>query len=457
MKKVAIYVRVSTQEQEKEGYSIPAQKEKMIAYCKAKDWLVQDIYIDGGYSGSDTDRPSLNRLLDSLKDIDIVLVYKLDRLSRSQKDTLFLIEDKFIANDVDFVSVTENFDTTTPFGRAMIGILSVFAQLERENIKERTKMGRIERAKLGLWSGAPNPPIGYDLIDSTLIVNEYEAMQIRELFDLYIKGYGKERIQNAFREKGYVKNYGSWDDISNHTIPRILENRTYLGEVSFAKVWYKGIHTAIIDNDTFNRANELFEKRRTGPTIRKYFLSGLLYCDKCGAKYITNVKNKKGVFMCRNRKDAYKQDFRCDNTIFPTSILDNMAIDKIKYMVNNKEEVIARFNKLNVKPESIDNSILEDRTSNIDKQINKLMDLYQLDNISIENLAERIEKLSNEKKLLKEEIKIDPLDESIDVSRILELLEDFDMVWGELDLVQKKEIARGLLGSKILVNEKGLQ
>ena len=134
-----------------------------------------------------------------------------------------------------------------------------------------------------------------------------------------------------------------------------------------------------------------------------------------------------------------------------------MAIDKIKDMVNNKEEVIAKFNKLNVKSESIDNSILEDRISNIDKQINKLMDLYQLDNISIENLTERIENLSNEKKLLKEEIKIDPLDESIDVSRILKLLEDFDMVWGELDLVQKKEIARGLLGTKIIVIEKGLQ
>lgn len=457
MKKVGIYIRVSTTEQMQEGYSIPAQKEKLIAYCKAKDWLVQDIYIDGGYSGSNTDRPALNRLLDSLKDIDIVLVYKLDRLSRSQKDTLYLIEDKFISNNVDFVSITENFDTTTPFGRAMIGILSVFAQLERENIKERTKMGRIERAKLGLWCGAPNPPIGYDLIDSTLIINEYEAKQVRELFDLYIKGYGKDRIQNVFRTKGYGKKYGSWDEISNHTVPRIIKNRTYLGEVSFAKKWYKGIHTPIIDIDTFDKANKCYASRREGVKLRKYFLSGLLYCSECGGKYVTDIKNDKATYVCINRKRAYKQDLKCKNKIFPINVLEEMAIDRIKSMIKNKEEVIEGFKILNVKEETVDNNILLNRMNDIDKQINKLMDLYQLDNIPLDKLTERIEKLSNEKQSLKSEIKIDPIIVGpVDIKEILDLLEDFDVVWNGLDFIQKNEIAKDLFGTKILVNDKGI-
>ena len=309
MKRAAIYIRVSTLEQKEEGYSIQAQREKLLLYCKAKEWTVKDIYIDGGYSGSNLDRPDLNRLLNSLEDIDLVLVYKLDRLSRSQKDTLFLIEDKFITSNVDFVSMTENFDTTTAFGRAMIGILSVFAQLERENIRERSKMGRIERAKKGLWAGPPNPPLGYDLVDSKLIVNDYEAMQVREIFDLYLKGWGKQRITNHFIKKGYTNKYGDWKNVSSHVIIRIVTNRSYIGEVSYAKKWYKGIHKPIIDADTFAMANSMQKQRKGNSTAIKYFLSGLLTCDKCGAGYIVDSKNDKRYHICKNRKHGYKQSF----------------------------------------------------------------------------------------------------------------------------------------------------
>ena len=142
---VAIYIRVSTQEQAQEGYSVEQQTERLTAYCKAKDWPIVDIYIDPGFSGANIQRPALQRLFSDIKagKVDCVLVYKLDRLSRSQKDTLYMIEDVFLAKSVDFVSMQENFDTSTPFGRAMIGILSVFAQLEREQIKERMSMGRM--------------------------------------------------------------------------------------------------------------------------------------------------------------------------------------------------------------------------------------------------------------------------------------------------------------------------
>lgn len=149
MKRAALYIRVSTLEQAQEGYSIGAQKERLLAYCKAQDWAVADFYIDGGYSGSNLDRPGIQKLVSEVDSFDLVLVMKLDRLSRSQRDTLHLIEDVFLPNKVDFVSMSESFDTSTPFGRAMIGILSVFAQLEREQIKERTYMGRLERAKEG--------------------------------------------------------------------------------------------------------------------------------------------------------------------------------------------------------------------------------------------------------------------------------------------------------------------
>lgn len=142
-KRAALYVRVSTDAQYEEGYSVDAQKEKLVQYCKLKDFSDYEFYIDGGWSGSNIDRPEMKRMIDDIVShkVDSVIVYKLDRLSRSQKDTIFLLEDIFIPNNCSFISLNENFDTSTPYGKAMIGILSVFAQLERENIRERTRMG----------------------------------------------------------------------------------------------------------------------------------------------------------------------------------------------------------------------------------------------------------------------------------------------------------------------------
>lgn len=194
MKKAGLYIRVSTLEQAQEGYSIGAQKERLIAFCKAHDWAIADIYVDGGYTGANLDRPGMQKLISEIGKMDVVLVYKLDRLSRSQKDTLYLIEEVFLPNNVDFVSMNESFDTSTPFGRAMIGILSVFAQLEREQIKERTQMGRIARAKQGLYHGGGCMPIGYDYKDGKLVVNEYEAIQIKKIFEWYIGGMATDKI-----------------------------------------------------------------------------------------------------------------------------------------------------------------------------------------------------------------------------------------------------------------------
>lgn len=143
LKTAAIYVRVSTDAQAEEGYSVEAQKEQLAAYCISKGIKNYEFYIDGGWSGSSINRPEIRRLIRDAKahKLSHCIVYKLDRLSRSQKDTLYLIEDVFIPNDVSFVSLNETIDTASPTGKMMIGILSAFAQLERENIRLRTRMG----------------------------------------------------------------------------------------------------------------------------------------------------------------------------------------------------------------------------------------------------------------------------------------------------------------------------
>lgn len=139
--RAAIYVRVSTEEQAEHGISIPAQKSRLISYCKTQGWEIYDFFIDSGYSGKNLERPAMQRLIEDARNrkFNTALVLKLDRLSRRQKDVLCLLEDIFEPNNIGFKSATESFDTTTPFGKAALGMMAVFTQLERETIIERIR------------------------------------------------------------------------------------------------------------------------------------------------------------------------------------------------------------------------------------------------------------------------------------------------------------------------------
>jgi site-specific DNA recombinase len=280
---VGLYIRVSTQEQAKEGYSIGEQEERLKNYCKAMLWDIYKIYVDPGYSGGDTDRPGLQDMIKDVEDgnLEKVVVYKLDRLSRSQKDTLYLIEDVFLKNNTDFVSMTENFDTSTSFGRAMIGILAVFAQLEREKIKERMSMGKEARAKLGKWNGGTEP-IGYDysIADDMLYVNEYEQIQLKELRELFLSGTPLRTIETLFREKGYKHKHGVWDP---KAMRRVLRSKIYLGYLNYLGEWYPGDHEVTLDDETHYKLVKLLDARAeqyklTGikPGAQTTFLGGLL-------------------------------------------------------------------------------------------------------------------------------------------------------------------------------------
>ncbi|MCL2771993.1 MAG: recombinase family protein [Oscillospiraceae bacterium] len=335
MKKAALYIRVSTQEQALEGYSIGAQKDRLINYCKAHDWIISDIYVDGGYSGSNLNRPGIQKLIEEIDKTDIVLVYKLDRLSRSQKDMLHLIEDIFLPSNVDFVSMNESFDTSTPFGRAMIGILSVFAQLEREQIKERSLMGRNERAKEGLFHGGPFYPIGYDYIDGRLVINEYEAAQIRKIYDWYIGGLSPRKISERLRAEGYTNKYGSWK--SESSIISVLTTDVYLGTIKYNDVVKENAHEPIISHELFEKVALERKKRRKkyGDSAYKsnYLLQGLLFCGKCGARYY--IKHNYGIYKyytCYSRGKTAPhliKDPNCNNRNWHIPELEKIVEDEI--------------------------------------------------------------------------------------------------------------------------------
>lgn len=311
MKRAGLYICVSTLEQAQEGYSIGAQKERLIAFCKAHDWTIMDIYVDGGYTGANINRPGLQKLI---SEIDIVLVYKLDRLSRSQKDTLYLIEEVFLPNNVDFVSMSESFDTSTPFGRAMIGILSVFAQLEREQIKERTHMGLIARAKQGLYHGGGKPPIGYnyDHENGKLVINEYEAIQIKKIFEWYSNGMSTDKIAERLKSEGYKNKYKSWDIVNGSTVAKILCNDVYLGVTHFGDVVTENTHEPIITREQFEKTQEIKIKRQEiyGDTafVSAHLLTGMIFCGRCGARYFAKRSySRYEYFLCYSRAKASKR------------------------------------------------------------------------------------------------------------------------------------------------------
>ena len=406
--RVGLYPRVSGHEQE-DNYSIPEQIDRMKKYCESRDWMVYKIYTDSVYTGSNMDRPGLQDMIKDCENgkLDMVLVYKLDRLSRSQKDTLYLIEDVFEKNGVGFTSMTENFDTSTPHGKFIIGILSVFAQLEREKIKERTMIGKDSRAKEGKWHGSKWIPIGYDYTDGLLIPNEYEPMQVREIADLFLKGTPVRTIATMVTEKGYRHKHGEWEA---KTIRRVLSNPVNIGMIKNRDKLYQGIHEPILDQKTFDAIQKLMEERRNQyGTTRPHqsLLGGILFCKNCGGRYARQDYFGTYYYICYSRSKKMKKmikDPTCKNKNYGTEELDSAILGEIHKLVVDPERIDhVRENR----PKSDVTGKIKAITSEIakiDTQISKMMDLYALGTIDLDVISDKVASLNSAKMALSKEM-----------------------------------------------------
>jgi site-specific DNA recombinase len=470
VKRAALYIRVSTLEQANEGYSVGEQKERLTSFCKARDWLVSDFYIDPGYSGANLDRPAIQKLIAEVKKTDIVLVYKLDRISRSQRDMLYLIEEVFLPNGVDFVSMSESFDTSVPFGRAMIGILSVFAQLEREQIKERTKMGKLARAKEGLFHGGIYYPIGYDYVNGRLVPNEYEAAQVQKIFEWYIEGMSPDKISERLRSQGYTNKYSSWSELSHGVgVLRVLSSEVYLGTLKYDDVIVDNAHEALVTKEQFNQVKAIRKKRQEiyGDSAykSKYLLTGLLFCAKCGARYA--VKHNYGgykYYVCYSRAKTVKymaKAINCDNRNWRLDELESVIEAQVKRLLVNPKYydklVKEHKKKSEVKKPRGEADIIGDKIKNLDKQISKLMDLYQAEGIPVNMLSARIDKLYREKTALEEQLaKVAPPEPETDFNEesITDLLKDFADVWDVAAPEQKRQVIQALINRITLDGDK---
>ena len=460
MKRVVIYIRVSTARQDQEGYSIPLQKDRLISFCKAKGWVVAGVFIDPGHSGSSLDRPGIRALIDGVEagKYDVVLVYKLDRLSRSQKDTLYLIEDVFMANNTDFVSMQESFDTTTIYGRAMVGVLSVFSQMERETITERTLMGRAGRAEEGLWHGGGTEPIGYDYVDGVLVVNEAEAEQIRMVYQFFADGLSVTEITR--RMEGYRTKHGDWSHTS--TVGNVLDNPLYAGTVHFDGVEVRGKHTAIVDTALDRKVKSMRARLRYAESAARdsaYLLTGMVFCDCCGARYFPNRRpNGKVVYSCHSRAKKNKKmvkDPNCMAPHIPVEDLDAMVEAEVLRLAENPAQVDQMIKK-RAAGDGGDKEAgsKSEEIKKLDDEINRLMDLLQYDTlVSVGEIAERIEKAHTDRlALLPKERDIVPRQYDVEAAKML--LRDIRYGWSMLDLRGRRTYLLQLIDG-VHIDERG--
>lgn len=290
-RRVAVYTRRSTDE-EHQPYSIEAQTLRLDAYVASQPGWVKVASFSDNASAKDTHRPGLRAALTAARSgrIDVLLVLKVDRFSRRQRDLVSLVEE-LSSLKVAFVSATEAFDTSTPAGRAMLQMLGTFAEFEREMIIDRVVAGMARHAAAGRWPGGVRPD-GYQLDPATkrLVIDEERAGLVREIFDLYTsKRLGTRAIANRLNERGSrTRTGGPW---SAHTIRWLLTNPAYIGQVSFRDTTVRNAHEPIIDANTFTVAERLLAARGETRTHRavsssEYHLTGRIRCPHCHKGFI---------------------------------------------------------------------------------------------------------------------------------------------------------------------------
>lgn len=418
--KVVLYVRVSSKEQV-EGYSIGEQIERLTKYCEAMGWEIVETYVDPGYTGSDMERPALQSMIREIKGggVDKVVVYKLDRLSRNQKETLVLVEDVFKANGTEFVSMTENFDTSTQMGQLMLGILSSFAQMERSRIKERTTMGKEARAKEGKWNGGSYVPIGYDYNPQTelLETNEYEKMQVLELVDLFLNGTPLRTIETMFLKKGYKHKKGPW---SPNTMRRVLRSKAYCGYLFYRGKWHPAEQEHFFDEATHKKLVKILDQRHeqylmTGVKagVITSLFGGLLYCKQCTAKYAKQAGRKwKGnppplYYSCHSRNKKVKKmikDPSCKNKNWRMDDLDGILLAEIRKLATDPNR-IAEIQTQKPKADGQDKvAILEKEIKKLDEKISRFMDLYGEGAFTIDQVKAKVDPLNEDRKNILREI-----------------------------------------------------
>lgn len=473
---IAAYIRVSTDEQAEQGISIPAQKSRLAAYCQAQSWEIYDYYIDDGYSGKDLERPGMRRLIDDVQagHVNAALVLKLDRLSRRQKDVLYLLEDVFEPNSCGFKSVTESFDTTTPFGKAALGMMAVFAQLERETIVERVRLAKKESARQGRFMGGP-PAYGYqyNTVKKCLEINEVQAETVRCIYDRYLagaKGYQSIGYELESREIPGPTN----DRWSKQTVRKILTNPVYVGLVAHKGELHPGKHEAIVSQDKWQEVQALIHDRgsiRSMAGAGNSLLASLIWCGECGARMRTkNVwqnyprlepKNVIRYYVCYSQDGATRHmikdpDCRCGYK--NADEIEGKVIQQLYGYSFDPGQIYQVVNDVLANDDDRKNilrSINQARKEHagIEKKLERWYTAFEKGALDPDELMDRVKDLRNKKKHLEEQVGEwearlqEESDRQVNATEVVSVLQNFPAIWEEATVEERRVIVTDLVKS----------
>ena len=513
-KKCYIYIRVSTTMQV-DGYSLEAQKERLMKFAEFQEMEVVREYCDAGKSGkSITGRPEFQRMLQDVSEerdgVAFILVFKLSRFGRNAADVLNSLQ--FIQDyGVNLICVEDGIDSSKDSGKLTITVLSAVAEIERENILVQTMEGRKQKAREGKWNGG-QAPFGYDLDskNSTLVVNEEEAEIVRIIYDKFVHtDMGADAICNYLNQRGYTKKKVRGYELNYFArglIMKILDNPVYTGKIAYGKnvtekvkgtrdeyrrvktddyLLADGLHEAIVDEETWEAARE--KRKRTGVKWNKthsleheHILSGLLKCPVCGAGMAGTVrrrKNKKSgeykddfYYRCQHRRKIDEEHF-CD---FKPSLNQNEINAEVEWFIRG---MIAdeRFHEYIGErlQEKVDVSNLEEERDQLKGQLQQVVGaknklLVMLDTLDagdkhyarkfqdmqdrLDNLYDRISGFENDADV-EEKIKA-AYGRQISEKQLYQILQKFDILYAEMSDIEKKEFRQLFIDAIELYPEK---
>ena len=514
-KKCYIYIRVSTTMQV-DGYSLEAQKERLMKFAEFQEMEVVREYCDAGKSGkSITGRPEFQRMLQDVSEerdgVAFILVFKLSRFGRNAADVLNSLQ--FIQDyGVNLICVEDGIDSSKDSGKLTITVLSAVAEIERENILVQTMEGRKQKAREGKWNGG-QAPFGYDLDskNSTLVVNEEEAEIVRIIYDKFVHtDMGADAICNYLNQRGYTKKKVRGHELNYFArglIMKILDNPVYTGKIAYGKnitekvkgtrdeyrrvktddyLLADGLHEAIVDEETWEAARE--KRKRTGVKWNKthsleheHILSGLLKCPVCGAGMAGTVrrrKNKKSgeykddfYYRCQHRRKI-DEEHLCD---FKPSLNQNEINAEVEWFIRG---MIAdeRFHEYIGErlQEKVDVSNLEEERDQLKGQLQQVVGaknklLVMLDTLDagdkhyartfqdmqdrLDNLYDRISGFENEIADVEEKIKA-AYGRQISEKQLYQILQKFDILYAEMSDIEKKEFMQLFIDAIELYPEK---
>jgi site-specific DNA recombinase len=476
----SIYTRKSTDEGLDQDFnSLDAQRESAEAYIlshKHEGWAcLPERYDDGGFTGGNMERPALKRLLTDIEagEIDCVVVYKVDRLSRSLLDFARIME-TFEKHGVSFVSVTQQFNTTNSMGRLTMNILLSFAQFEREIIAERTRDKMSAARRKGKWMGG-GLVLGYDVAPrgGRLVVNEEEAAQVRAIYELYLEHRSlipvvRELDRRGWRNKRWITKKGNergGAPFTKNTLFRLLTNVIYIGKVSYKGTIYPGEHDAIVDAKVWKRVQELLRRngRNGGKEVRNKYgalLKGLLYCVPCNTAMVHTYTAKKNgrryrYYVCLNAQQRGWD--ACPTKSVNAHDLETFVVDHIRGLGSDGEIVAETIRQVREKSEKRMIELERERRS-LERKLRRLhaklrelalMPAAPGSDVSLTadrlaDLQDQIRSIEQRMTAIREEV-LSLERETVDESDLVKALSIFDPVWESLNSRERHRVMHLLI------------